>query len=188
MQLNRRGNRVRETLLVLQKFFYLPISSYGPASQHVGCTSLTKKKHNEVQNISHKESHTLVRLESIPDWPSGVPAGGRNTPPRAAEVAGPPTGAEQTYSTIYCTVLNIKEMNKAGSRQYVKDTMRRDWLATLFKLCNDQNDEWSKAAKDTTCGTARIHLLFYILLLPGWGKNRNSTCSGTCKREGEDRS
>lgn len=43
VQLNRRGNRVRETLLALQKFFYLPISSYGPASQHVGCTSLTKK-------------------------------------------------------------------------------------------------------------------------------------------------
>lgn len=43
------------------------------------------RKHNEVQNISHRESHTLMSLKSVPDWLSEVPAGDRSTLSLTAE-------------------------------------------------------------------------------------------------------
>jgi len=58
------------------------------------------RKHNEAQNISHMESHTLARLRSIPD--SEVPAGDSNTPPLTAERQAHPLGLRRP--TVLFTV------------------------------------------------------------------------------------
>lgn len=50
-----------------------------------------------------------------------------------SRMTGTPTCAK-TCRTISCTLLNIKEMTKADSRQAMKEARRKDQLTTLFKL------------------------------------------------------